>query len=1491
MVCITLCDSLIPASVCENIIQKTYDWLKRRIRGPGQPVGSLPFESLAGRKEIENYLERMTEFLHDKKATVLGIHGMRGIGKTILLKKFNDELVRRCARRRFAHIIFIEVSQSPDFKKIKGDIEEQIGGKLSSLRKSRFLLMLDDVCQEVDLSKMGIPIVPSNENKCKVILTSRSQSHCRLHGVVTTKFLGVTLLPEDEAWNFFKRNLGRDLDQEGGEIVEHARNIVKRCGGLPGALKIIGMNMAKASSVDAWREAERNLSTSSRMIEGVAEDVLHFLDHESPGPGQPVGSLPHESLAGQDQINDNLKRMEEFLDDDEARVLGIYGMGGIGKTTLLRQFNDKLFGRDSRRRFDHIIFIEVSQSPNIERIKRDVEEIISGKLLSLTKSRFLLLLDDVWEEVDLMSWGIPIPSFESRSKVIMTGRSKSFCRIKHVVRLDATQSFEVSGLSKSEAWIFFQRNVGRNLNSEGREIAKLAKSVAKKCSGHPLALEVVGKSMENATSINEWREAERKLIRSPQMIEGFKDVIRLMTFSFDRLRDDNIRNCLLYICLWGEDIAIPKDDLIDYWFGEGFLDCDDSESLYEARDRGHENITTLVSCSLLQKASKDNKYVRMHDVVRDMCKCLTSREFDKYGKFYAYLKGYHNDSSSTTTLANVRRLSAKTNWYSREKTLPKDFIPSPHLETLLCGRNYYPSFQIEEGFFQNCSSVRVLELKTCVLNFALKDLTLLKELRYLGLSCTKLRNLPDEIGSFSNLVYLDLSWNENLENLPDTIGNLLKLQKLDLSYTRLKVLPITIGSLTKLEILYLSKGTGWEFSGNNPFLNYSTFRHLATYQYTKMQFTPDSIHDLYNLRHLVLSDAPSSLDNIEHLNLNNYEFDSLPYPNGALKMLYKLLFSNLHPKLSICKILKDFNLSQREISTIPDSIGQLTMLRELDLSQTKISTLPKSIRALTMLKSLYLSQTEISILPDYIGDLINVDRLDLFQSKVSTLPDSIGALKALTYLDLSQTKVSMLPESIRTLTMLKELYLSQTEISILPDYIGDLINLDWLSLFQTKVSMLPNSIGALKVLRVLNLSQTKVSVLPESIRALTMLKTLYLWQTEISILPEYIGDLINLDLLDLSETKVSTLPNSISALKVLTYLDLSQTKVAVLPESIRALTMLKTLYLSQTKISVLPDSIRALTMLKTLDLSQTEISILPDSIGALINLEWLSFSQTKVSVLPDSIRALTRLKTLDLSQTEISILPDCICALINLNWLYLSQTKISVLLDSIRALTMLKFLDLLQTEISILPDCICALINLNWLYLSQTKISVLPDSIRALTMLKELHLSQTEISILPDSIGALINLEWLDLSQTKVSTFPDSIGALKVLRVLKLSQTKVSVLPDSIRALTMLKELDLSQTEISILPDSIGALINLDWLSLSQTKVSVLPDSIGALKVLRVFILSQTKVSVLPDSIRALTMLKTLDVSQTEISILPDSIVALKNLKTLGLSQTKVSVS
>ena len=203
----------------------------------------------------------------------------------------------------------------------------------------------------------------------------------------------------------------------------------------------------------------------------VSEQLKNYISSSRKrGPGQLVFALPDESLAGREQIKRHVGTMKEFLDDEKARVLTIYGVRGIGKTTLLKKFNDELVENDAvrrrvydtiipsngrRRRFDHVIFIHVSRSPNIENIKRDIEEQTCGNSSSLSSSIFLLLLDDVWNEVDLTSIGIPIPSNKNECKVILTSRSKSHCRINGVNMMTSTQFLEVAPLSEIEARNFF----------------------------------------------------------------------------------------------------------------------------------------------------------------------------------------------------------------------------------------------------------------------------------------------------------------------------------------------------------------------------------------------------------------------------------------------------------------------------------------------------------------------------------------------------------------------------------------------------------------------------------------------------------------------------------------------------------------------------------------------------------------------------------------------------------------------------------------------------------------------------------------------------------------------------------------------------------------------------------------------------------------------------------------------------------------------------
>ena len=101
-------------------------------------------------------------------------------------------------------------------------------------------------------------------------------------------------------------------------------------------------------------------------------------------------------------------------------------------------------------------------------------------------------------------------------------------------------------------------------------------------------------------------------------------------------------------------------------------------------------------------------------------------------------------------------------------------------------------------------------------------------------------------------------------------------------------------------------------------------------------------------------------------------------------------------------------------SSVKDIIAQAAKkkLKKLDLSQRDITSLPSEIGNLTNLTSLHLSSSEITTLPESIGNLTNLTSLHLSDNKLTTLPESISNLTNLTSLDLSKNKLSNLPPEV-----------------------------------------------------------------------------------------------------------------------------------------------------------------------------------------------------------------------------------------------------------------------------------------------------------------------------------------------------------------------------------------------------------------------------------------------------------------------------------------------
>ncbi len=122
------------------------------------------------------------------------------------------------------------------------------------------------------------------------------------------------------------------------------------------------------------------------------------------------------------------------------------------------------------------------------------------------------------------------------------------------------------------------------------------------------------------------------------------------------------------------------------------------------------------------------------------------------------------------------------------------------------------------------------------------------------------------------------------------------------------------------------------------------------------------------------------------------------------------------------------DLSGRGLTSLPDTIGNLTTLQTLDLNNNLLTTLPESIGNLSKLERLHLRENQLWLLPKTIGNLHSLQSLDLSKNKLENLPETLGQLTSLRTLDLSENHLADLPETVRNLAKLERLNLTNTRL-------------------------------------------------------------------------------------------------------------------------------------------------------------------------------------------------------------------------------------------------------------------------------------------------------------------------------------------------------------------------------------------------------------------------------------------------------------------------------
>ncbi|XP_044473189.1 probable disease resistance protein At1g61310 [Mangifera indica] len=383
------------------------------------------------------------------------------------------------------------------------------------------------------------------------------------------------ILPDVQCWISEVDNVSAEAE----EFLEDERNVNKMC--------FKGWCIDVRSRYRFSKAAKRKITVITQLQEGGTFQAISQ-------PALPPSSIivPTVGFSGIFESREsNKNEIMEALKDDKVSIIGICGMGGVGKTTLVKQIGKQA---EEEKLYDSVVFVVVSQTPNVIEIQKAIAYKLDLKSLSdcpesarasslweriKKEKRILIILDDVWGRIKLEEIGIPFGKDHRGCKIMLTSRSKYVCD-----EMDCNKISIVGTLSKQESWELFKELVGMDV--ENSILSPIAREVVAECDGLPIAIVTIARALKNKNE-DVWIDAARQLKTStPTDISGMQgSVISSLELSIKYLESEDAKSLFFFCSVFPEDFEIPIEVLVTY--GVALRWFKNVETMKDVRHRVH----------------------------------------------------------------------------------------------------------------------------------------------------------------------------------------------------------------------------------------------------------------------------------------------------------------------------------------------------------------------------------------------------------------------------------------------------------------------------------------------------------------------------------------------------------------------------------------------------------------------------------------------------------------------------------------------------------------------------------------------------------------------------------------------------------------------------------------------------------------------------------------------------------------------------------------